>query len=108
LAWTSVRVWSSPSRSLSSLAASADVSAIEDLSFSIADSCLEIFYSPFISPCFVFFFQNQAWRLTSCSASKCLRQTSASRTACNAGVSSPTIYFFFFFFKSALIEQWKM
>ncbi len=29
---------------------------------------------------------------TSCSLNKCFRQTSASKTACKAGVSSPVIY----------------
>ena len=69
-AWMSLRVVSRPSRSLSSLSASVEVSASGDLSVSISASCLPIF---------------------SCSARRCFRHTSASKTACKAGVSSPVI-----------------
>lgn len=45
LEWISERVMSRPSLSWSSLAASVDVSAIEDRSVSIADNCFPIFYN---------------------------------------------------------------
>lgn len=49
LEWMSLSVISRPSRSLSSLAASVDVSASDDLSASMPASCLLIFYG-FVSP----------------------------------------------------------
>ena len=45
-AWISPRVWSRPSRSRSSFSASAEVSANDTRSSSIATSCLEIFCTP--------------------------------------------------------------
>lgn len=49
-AWMSLKVVSSPSRSLSSFAASVEVSAIEDLSVSMFASCLVIFWTQVSTP----------------------------------------------------------
>ena len=88
LEWMSLRVVSKPSRCLSSRSASPEVSAMDDLSASSFDSWFVIFWR-----------KNQYQSCpndstpshTSCSAKRCFRHTSASNTACRAGVSSPVI-----------------
>ena len=87
LACISESVPSRPSRCLSNRIASADVSARDFRSDSISASSVDNFCD------YMLIRETSEVRFhTSCSRKRCFRQTSASRTACKAGVSSPDTY----------------